>query len=81
VPAGVGGAGVNRKAAALTNLGVAYGELGNLPRAVTFQLNALDVTTGEEKWKFQTAASVGTPVICDGVAYFGSADTYMCAAK
>ena len=36
---------------------------------------AMDAETGLEKWKFKTSGPVDSPVIADGVVYFGSVGT------
>ena len=44
-------------------------------------LYALDIQTGQEEWKFMAGedlfSSVSSPVISDGVVYFGSFDGYL----
>ncbi len=43
-------------------------------------LYAVDIKTGQEKWKFKTGAVVfSSPAISDGVVYFGSYDSYLYA--
>ncbi len=43
-------------------------------------LYALDVKTGEEKWKFETGDSIeSSPIISEGVVYFGSNDNHLYA--
>ena len=43
-------------------------------------LYAVDIETGEEKWKFETGAAVSSsPSLVDGVVYFGSADGHIYA--
>ena len=43
-------------------------------------LYAVDIKTGEEKWKFKTGDSVNSsPAVLDGVVYFGSWDKYLYA--
>ncbi len=52
-------------------------------QAVTPTTESTATTTagrlGELVWKFQAGATVGSPVVFDGVAYFGSEDNYLYA--
>ncbi|HPL05588.1 MAG TPA: PQQ-binding-like beta-propeller repeat protein, partial [Bacteroidales bacterium] len=45
-------------------------------------LYAVDIKTGQEKWKFKTKYWVlSSPAIADGVVYFGSFDGNLYAVK
>jgi outer membrane protein assembly factor BamB len=45
-------------------------------------LYAVDVKTGQEKWKFKTDGEVFTsPAVADGIVFFGSKDNYLYALE
>ena len=46
------------------------------------RLYALDVETGQEKWRFKTGGPVASsPAIAGGVVYFSSLDGYLYAVR
>ncbi len=45
-------------------------------------LYAVDIKTGQEKWRFKTGAGIpSSPAISGGIVYFGSSDGHLYAVK
>ena len=38
----------------------------------TTNFHAINTTTGEQHWQFNTSASIGPPAVADGTVFFGT---------